>query len=156
MTKRAKTFDKVLKEIAVPELKKNGFHFDGSRTFRKKTNDCPTILIINFQLGQRSMEGKFTVNLGVFHEGDFAGIPIDKACEYHCKRDYRTRIGQLIPSKLKSFQAIPFIGWLFGIPDRWWRFSDDKQATAKNISQVMTILKLYGMPWLNFKSNTGG
>jgi hypothetical protein len=155
MPDRAKIFDKVLKEIAVPDLKKNGFHYDGNRTFRKLTKNGSVAQIINFQLGQRSMAGKFTVNLGVYHEGDFAGILLNNACEYHCKQDKRIRIGHIIPAKLKRLQGIPFIGWLFGIPDRWWRFSDDQQFTRNNISQVMNVLNRYGVPWLDFKTGSG-
>jgi hypothetical protein len=151
MTKRAKTFDKVLKEVAVPELKKTGFHYDGGRTFRKIINNGTAVQIINLQLGQRSKEGKFTVNLGVFHAGDSAGVILANAYEYHCKWAKRIRIGQLIPSKLRRLQVIPFIGWLFGSFDRWWKFSEDSHLTRKNIALITDIIISYGITWLESK-----
>lgn len=151
MPARSKIFDKVLREITVPELKKSGFHFDGSRTFRKIIDNNATVQIINFQLGQRSKEGKFTVNLGVFHAGDSAGIILANTYEYHCQWANRTRIGQLIPSKLRWLRAIPFIGWLFGSFDRWWKFSEDDHLTRKNIALVTDTITRYGIPWLESK-----
>lgn len=152
MLSRAKIFDRVLRDIAVPELIDSGFHFDGSRTFRKINRNAAVAQIINFQLGQRSIAGKFTVNFGVFHEGDFSGVGFANACEYDCLWAKRTRIGQIIPSKLSPLQAIPFIGWLFGTPDRWWKFSEDEQLTRKNIGQVLSYIKCYGIAWLDSKA----
>lgn len=86
------------------------------------------------------------MNLGVFHEDVFEGMPLIHAYEYHCKHYNRTRIGQIIPSKLSPLQAIPFIGWLFGTPDRWWKFSEDEQLTRENITQVMVYINRYGFP----------
>ncbi|MGI9318616.1 MAG: DUF4304 domain-containing protein, partial [bacterium] len=65
MTARSDTFDACLIEIVSPKLIDIGFEFDKSRTFRRFADQQTVAEFINFQLGQRSLEGKFTVNLGV-------------------------------------------------------------------------------------------
>jgi hypothetical protein len=91
MSLRSKTFDKSLRKIAVPKLIELGFKFDGSRTLRRVRNGDSIVEIVNFQLGLRSQEGKFTANLGVYTQGDAEGISVEKAAEYHCKNQYRIR-----------------------------------------------------------------
>ena len=149
MSSRASSFNKALREIAVPTLSAHGFKFDGSRTFRQLSSDRRTCKIINFQLGQRSMEGKFTVNLGVFTEGDFPGISASRANEYDCQFERRTRIGALIPPRLPKLVALPYIGFLFGIPVKWWSFSEDSSHTGKTVSLAVDKITSYGLSWLN-------
>lgn len=79
MSTRAAAFDKALREIAVPARSAQGFNFNGSRTFRRVSADCRICWIIDFQVGQRSTAGKFTVNLGVFVEGDGADVSVSQA-----------------------------------------------------------------------------
>lgn len=60
MTARSDMFNECLMEVVSPKLGEIGFKFDKSKTYRRLTNSHTIVEIINFQLGQRSMEGKFT------------------------------------------------------------------------------------------------
>lgn len=148
MSARASAFDKALQEIAVPALTAHGFRFDGSRTFRHLSEDRRTSQIINFQLGQRSMAGKFTVNLGVFVQGDRRGVSPSQANESDCPFERRTRIGALI-LRFPKLASLPFIGFLFGSPDKWWTFSDDPTRTAAAVSAAVDKVTAYGLSWFN-------
>ncbi|PTS82663.1 hypothetical protein DBR00_16185 [Pseudomonas sp. HMWF032] len=149
MSARASAFDNALREIAVPALASHGFKFDGSRTFRRFSEGRRTCLIINFQLGQRSMAGKFTINLGVFVEGDNPGISTSRANAYDCRFERRTRIGALIPLQFPKLASLPWIGFLFGGPDKWWVFSDDSSDTDAVLSDAVDKITAHGLSWLN-------
>ena len=79
MTARSDIFAECLNEIVSPRLIDMGFEFDKSRTYRRFVNDQTAVEIINFQLGQRRLEGKFTVNLGVFFQAQSKDIALKKA-----------------------------------------------------------------------------
>lgn len=149
MSARGSAFDKALREIAVPALSAHGFKFDGSRTFRRFSEDGHTCQIINFQLGQRSMAGKFTVNLGVFADGDSLDVRVDRANEYDCRFECRTRIGMLIPLRFPKLAKLPFIGFLFGIQDKWWSFTEAPSRTGAAVTVAVDAISAYGLGWLN-------
>lgn len=148
MSARASAFELALREIAVPALAPHGFRFDGRRTFRRRSEDGRICRIVNFQLGQRSMAGKFTVNLGVFVEGDGVGIDASRANAYDCHSARRTRIGALMPRRFTRFAALPFIGFLFGGLDKWWAFSEDAARTRAAVSVAMDTVVAHGLDWL--------
>jgi hypothetical protein len=149
MSARASAFDKALREIAVPALSVHGFKFDGSRTFRRVSQDGRICQIINFQLGQRSMAGKFTVNLGIFEQEDCPAVSANGANEYDCRTERRTRIGALIPLRFPKLANLPFVGFLYGVPDKWWSFSQDSSHTGAAVSAVVDVISAYGLSWLN-------
>ena len=149
MSVRASAFDKALRGIAVPALSTHGFKFDGSRTFRRLSQGGRICQIINFQLGQRSMEGKFTVNLGIFAEEDCPAVSANGAHEYDCRSQRRTRIGALIPLRFPKLANLPFVGFLYGAPDKWWSFSEDESHTYEAVSTVVDTISAYGLGWLN-------
>jgi hypothetical protein len=95
------------------------------------------------------MAGKFTVNLGVFAEGDSLGISTARANEYDCRFERRTRIGTLIPNKLHRLASFPFIGFLFGSPDRWWTFSNEPALTNAAVAAAVDKVKTHGFAWFN-------
>jgi len=146
MSARSQLFDQILASMYLPAL--SGFTFDRSRTFRRVVETGTCVEIINLQLGQRSLEGRFTVNLGVFKSGDLAAIPLAKAKEYHCKHVYRTRIGLIIPPRFSLLADIPFLGIFFAPRDRWWKFSDNPEQTTVQMSIVLNLIRTYGLPWL--------
>lgn len=148
MSSRASAFDKTLREIAVPALEVHGFKFDGARTFRRISSDGRTSQIINFQLGQRSMAGKFTVNLGLFTEGDRPGVSPAHAKEHDCRFECRTRIGALISPRHPRLASLPFIGMLFGIPDKWWTFAEDPSRNAASVFTAVDKIRAHGFGWL--------
>ena len=82
---RIKTLEYVLRDAAKPAVEERGFKYDAkSRIFRRKCGECTQI--IEFQVGVRSCEGEFTVNLAIFHpkynETYDGVVPENKAREY--------------------------------------------------------------------------
>jgi Domain of unknown function (DUF4304) len=143
---RSEIFDKALHEITTPALTAEGFVFDGSRTFRRVHTDKQFSEIINFQLGQRSHEGTFTVNLGVFISAHFPNIDLHSAHEVQCA--IRQRLGHVVPTKFQALSVIPFFGQFFGPADTWWPFSSVEQTTNKSVSIVTAHIVNNGIPWL--------
>lgn len=94
MTARSETFAECLQEVVTPKLNDIGFVFDKSRTYRRLVREQTGVEIINFQLGQRRLEGKFTVNLGVLTEDHEKDIELMKAYPYSC--NYQDRIGYIL------------------------------------------------------------
>jgi hypothetical protein len=103
--------------------------------------------LVNFQLGQRSLAGKFTVNLGVYVDGDSSGVNAGQAKEHDCPHGRRVRIGQLIPAKLPVLSKIPYIGFLFGHADKWWPCSGSPAQLKATLSAVVDKIVLHGLPW---------
>lgn len=144
MPSHARSFSEHLRSVVGPALAEAGFAFDGRRTFRRLPKGTPCVQIINFQLGERFMEGKFTVNLAVYDPAEAsAQVAPSEAFEYHCAARLRQRVGFLIPSPLRVFAPLPAIGVLFRPRDKWWRAGlpgDVEKATEAVVS--------YGLPWL--------
>lgn len=130
-----------------------GFHFDGHRTFRRAVGRG-VIQIINLQLGERSLQGMFTVNLAVYVPGESAqrttsGLCLpEKIMEFHCVPDRRRRLGTLVPRRLEALQTLPLIGLFFVRRDMWWRCSRH-DITATSLSSVLDALEKYGLDWLD-------
>jgi len=148
MSEASKSFDRALRALMVEPLHNHGFVFDGRRTFRRPGSDGTTMHIVNFQLGQRSHEGRFTINLGVFVDGDEPGITPQEAMEFHCPWQRRERLGMLLPRRLHALERIPVLGMLFGPKDIWWHFSAKLTHTATELSTALATLETYGLPWL--------
>jgi hypothetical protein len=155
MSGRTSAFDHALREIAVPALSNHGFMFNGGRTFRRVSVDGRTCQIIDFQLGQRSMEGKFTINLGVFVEGDQPGLSTQRANVDDCRFEQRRRIGTLIPLRFPTLASLPWIGFLFGTPDKWWRLSAEPSHINAALSAAVDELINRGLSWLNAGLKSG-
>jgi exonuclease III len=161
---RIKTLDLCINEIVVPFLILNQFVYTkGTRTFRKRDHKNGFIWIIDFQTGQRSMEGRFTVNLGVFfpvlYRESAYEEPPEEPREFHCHPQYRQRLGSLRETAFTAFfrylvkdSSHLFTQWLTTPPDRWWRFSEDKQVTMRSLKGVLKDLEELGLPWLKAKS----
>ena len=155
MSSRTSAFDDALRKVAVPALSGYGFTFNAGRTFRRVSTDGLSCQIIDFQLGQRSMEGKFTINLGVFVEGDQPGLSVSRASLDDCHFGRRRRIGTLIPLRFPTLASLPWIGFLFGTPDKWWRFSADPSQTNAALSAAVDDLIIRGLGWLDAGMTTG-
>ena len=153
MTDRSDTFDECLAELVSPKLNDIGFDFDKSRTYRRIVNDQTVVEIINFQLGQRRLEGKFTVNLGVLSrdQAQAKGVELKKAYPYSCQ--YQDRIGCVLPPKSELLADVPYLGMIFGSHDKWWRFSADKEFTLRQVRDVCGKIINYGIPWLENHSS---
>ena len=134
-------------------MAQRGFGFDGSRTFRRHLEGGAITQIVNVQLGQRSMHGKFTVNLGVYVPGEVsanpAGLTGRKALEYHCAFQRRERLGRLVPAPFPALQRLPLLGMFFGPKDIWWTFSAEPARTERSLRRVLALLMERGLPWLD-------
>jgi Domain of unknown function (DUF4304) len=144
----AASFSQQLRQLVVPAFADAGFVFDGSRTFRRFPQGTPCAQIVNFQLGERFMEGKFTVNLAVYDPDDAsARVEPKKAFEYHCSARLRQRLGVLLPTPLGTFARLPVFGFLFLPRDKWWRAD-----APKAMDEARDAIFAYGLAWL--ESNT--
>ncbi len=149
MTTRSDAFNKGLRNIVEPVLNDHGFKFDKSRTFRRVCHNEDFSEIINFQLGQRSTEGTFTVNLAVFVDGDADNISVTKALEYHCKPSRRERLRSLMPNWTSVLAGKPILRrWFPATTDKWWKFSENEKFTQKQQAKVLQEIMTYGIPWL--------
>ena len=148
MSAQSVTFDKALREASVPALARFDFAFDGSRTFRLVAPDRKSVQIINFQLGQRSLSGKFTVNLGVFLDADEPGTDPSKATESACPFERRSRLGLVRPVLFPRLAERPYLWLFFGAKDKWWTFSSELPLTLRQVAAATDSITSYGLPWL--------
>lgn len=152
MSTPAKVFAPALRSTVVEPLRAAGFVFDGSRTFRRIEADGSAARIINFQLGQRSLAGQFTVNLAVYFAGSALqgreSVTPEKAMEFHCEPAQRQRLGLLLPPRATLLARLPVIGLLFGPQDHWWECSTDQAQTEAELRRALSALESYGLPWL--------
>jgi hypothetical protein len=147
-TPRTRTFNQTLRAVLRPVLDRHGFVFDRGRAFRNIDPGRGAVQIVHFQLGQRSLAGKFTVNLGVLKRGDSAEVGLEKAYPYHCPCGANTRLGHLLPATAPVLSKLPLLGFLFASRDRWWRFSDDEAFTSRQLVLVTDLIVAHGLPWL--------
>jgi hypothetical protein len=123
----------VVKRALVPDLKQRGFRRSGS-TFRRSLTDC--IQVVNVQAGRRSLEGKFTLNVGVFFPAAHAevrdllrwdpgpGGPSEPECTV------RRRVGELL-----------------GVEDHWWSLSPGQPDRV--VDEVRSAVRDIVLPWLD-------
>jgi len=126
-----KNLDRIQAE-ALKYLNQLGYKKKG-RTFNK-TLDSGLIHVINFQMGRRSLSGKFTINLGVYipeiYKLLWFWIEDEPKFVDHGDCEITERIGFLAPSS-KSL---------------WWDLKKNPRRLNKNV--VMHIDN-YGLPYLN-------
>ncbi|HYW55874.1 MAG TPA: DUF4304 domain-containing protein [Polaromonas sp.] len=150
MSDATRALDQQLRLVVLPALKEQGFEFDRRRTFRRAGPDG-AIQIVNFQVGERSMEGQFTVNLGVYRPGDpihDTKVELGKVMEHHCPSERRKRLGELRAPAFAGLRQVPVLGVLFGSVDRWWPISGAEQITRRSLEKVTKALVDQGLPWL--------
>ena len=151
MTARSDTFADCLKEIVSPELAELGFRYDRSRTYRRLNPDQSSAEVVNFQLGQRRLEGRFTVNLGAT-SGDIIGNGIlSKIQSHNCL--HQSRLGKVLPPRSELLKDVPYLGMMFGANDKWWRFTEDKEFTSRQVRDVLENILNHGIPWLETNSS---
>lgn len=140
------------------KLKDCGFSFDGRRTFRRLDKEGALADLLDFQAGVRSLEGKFTVNVGIyapqFYLGPDAAPPFERAKPYHCLHKYYRRLGELRDTPLsralsvlcgpRSLIAVAFTG-----NDKWWRISADEITMQKELEDVLKDFSRYGEKWFS-------
>ena len=105
-------------------------YMKSGRSFNKSL-DSGLIHVINFQMGKRSLAGKFTINLGVFIPEVYQAIWDKEATHInHGNCEIKKRIGFLTPTP----------------KDLWWDLKRNSRRLSKN---VLMHLDKYGLPYLN-------
>lgn len=127
-------FNKSLKSIAKPILEKYGYFFDGKRKFIKKNNNT---FIIEYQVGIRSTQGTFTVNL----------IFGDKQERLSCVNP--TLFSKIVNALFKQYD--PWWKGVFLPKDQWWEISPFQKEMDSTIKQTTNKLESYGIDWLENK-----
>jgi hypothetical protein len=137
-------FTQRLRQVIAPVLVGEGFVFDERRVFRRVARGG-RVHIVDVQVGDRFMAGKFTMNLAVFDptedtgHGDAATVR-----EHHCAWKRRHRLGLLVPPRLPALERLPIVGFLFGPKDIWWSAHD-----ITGLERARAALIAYGLPWFN-------
>ena len=131
-------FDKSLRSVAKPALEIHGFKFDGRRRFNRAQNGKE--VGIEFQLGQRFMEGKFTVNLVIGEKTDRLGTIRE------------TRFSRFVNRLFGSFD--PWWKGIFLPKDKWWNLSNSESQMDKSILEAVACIEKHGLPWLYRKTAT--
>jgi hypothetical protein len=153
---KRRQFDKQLKAIVRPELAARGFLFDGKRVFRRarEFDGWTAIQIVEFQLGRKSLVGRFTANVGVFAERfrpldwhAVGGAP--GTCD--CLPAMWKRLGYFFD------QPRSWVASMLGHskPERgdyWWEQHSEEQKMAQSLQSALACLSGEALPWLNLLS----
>ncbi|MEX0939657.1 MAG: hypothetical protein WDZ59_17465 [Pirellulales bacterium] len=154
-SKKLRQFDRQLKAIAAPEMDRHEFVFDGRRTFRRdvRHDPSPYIQIVEFQIGTKSLSGRFTVNLGVYNESyqpedqKRADGPLQPS-PAQCMSDLSDRLGYFCDpprgfwSRLLRLPSQP-------PHDYWWPQHENDRKMQSVLRQVIDCIIHRGIPWLD-------
>lgn len=163
-TERIKALNASIREVLEPPMAERGFRYAAkSRTFRKAAGECTQI--VGIQVGLRSLEGQFTVNLAVFHpeyrpgaDGSVAPVaPEEGDCWARARLGTlrRTLGSRLLGSRFD--EGSNFLLWrLTTAADRWWRFTADKAENDLQLRAAMDLLFSCGMDWFGENSDVSG
>lgn len=124
-----------------PALKSAGYRKQGARFWNESSPSVVRLVNIQSSSWNSGCEGKFTVNLGVYHR-DFAafhdGMPVvTSPLVQNCV--IQTRIGRLMPAPR----------------DVWWSIDQKTDLVALG-AKVASIWIEYGKPWLEARSTLDG
>lgn len=128
-----KEFTKSLRTVAKPVLEKHGYAFDGKRKFIKQIRNEKE-LVVEYQIGTRFTQGKFTVNLIVGDELE--------------------RLGTIKPTVLSKVvnkvfgQNDPWWKAILLPKDKWWKISPFQKEMDSIIRKTIKELEVYGISWL--------
>ena len=153
---KRRQFDRQLKAIARPELVARGFVFDGKRVFRRaiEFDGWTAVQIVEFQLGIKTLVGRFTGNVGVFAE---RFRPLDWQAADGAPRTY-----DCLPAMWKR------LGYFFDEPrswvasilghskpargDYWWEQDSKEHKMAQSLQSALACLRGEALPWLDLLS----
>ena len=159
-TARIKALDAAIRQALKPHLSEQGFAYDaGSRTFRRKVADCTQI--INVQVGVRSAEGYFTVNLAAFHPEYWVdarnSLAPEKPMEFHClERERLSILRDTVLTRMfrpRIHSPDNFLKWWLVTPrDKWWPFSSNEIQNVRELESLSELLLTRGIHWLDTNS----
>lgn len=154
---KLKIFNRQLKKIVSPRLTIAEFKFDEKRTFRRVLH-CGGISlcqIVEFQVGIKSLTGKFTVNLAVysnsFRPSDWKD-PGDLPGSWNCLPGKSIRLGQFYKRKRSLIERI--LRAPFSSSDHWWGQSEKETAMDATFNEVTDLILGEGLAWLDENSTT--
>ena len=132
MSDISRSIDEVIKLGVTPLL--NAFEFNKSgRTFHRSFSEIWQVVNVQASQGNIGANGKFTINLGIYHPGIAAlagrSLGAEKPKEYECI--VRKRIGDLLPNKT----------------DYWWEITPSTKA-EELAKEVGAAVEKLGLPWL--------
>lgn len=122
----------------MPALEKHGFKSDGHRKFSRILNGKE--IGIEFQIGQRFMEGKFTVNLAIGEKTQRLGIVRE------------TQLSRLVNRMFGGYD--PWWKGIFLPKDKWRKISKSESQIDKTILETVECIEKHGLPWLNRNTAT--
>ena len=142
MRDERREFNSSLRKVAVPVLKELGFAFDRSRTFSRLGPDG-AVWEVQFQLGVRSMQGQFTVNLRL-HQ------PNERELSARIGGVHKTRWTRLLAKVFKDEGSL----WrtLLGPRDKWWCISAAPDEMQGALAEATAWLRADAIDW--FQANT--
>lgn len=114
-----------------PFLRSRGFA-KSARNFHCRHGDVWQVVNVQASQGNNRDNGKFTINLGVYHPEVAAlvgSVAQGKPKEYQCT--IRTRIGDLMPGKA----------------DFWWSLNADSDPDSIS-AEVCSVIQTVGLRWL--------
>ena len=162
-SERVRMLDSAVRGVLAPALEAAGFSADRRRRcFRRARGDC--LHIVELQLGQRGLAGRFCVNLGVYHPrfhhlASHCDGP-GRARVVDCLYDFQLRLGRLRPplhrrllSRLLPGAARPAGQGVPSGPDRWWPFGGSEARTRRSVQQMLDLLQAEGLGWLDSHSD---
>lgn len=153
-TQRIRTFDKALRCQARPRLATVGFQFDERRTFRRTVPHGfgTSTHIVEFQIGLRSLAGRFTVNIGVFNANHHKSLlhvsgPSGHPETSYCYPEQWVRLGRIMrPRGIRS--RLPRTRRA-RTEDRWWPLHEKPARMERRLRSVLQILWEDGLEWLS-------
>jgi len=160
-TERIKALNAAIRDSLRSPLLEKGFDYEASkRTFRRAAGECTQI--VNVQVGLRSLEGQFTVNLAVFHpeyRPSLDRVPLSRLPEdWDCWE--RARLGMLrdtLASRVLGFKFSDdsnyFLWRLTTAADKWWPFGADESENRHQLENLRGLLFTRGLSWLEAKSD---
>jgi hypothetical protein len=160
-TDRLKVLASGIRRVIEPAMSAQRFKYEPStRTFRRPSGTCTQI--VNFQAGVRSMEGQFTVNLGVYHPEfrlNAKHKPVsDRPKENDCV--VRERLAMLRETPITRYfrprihSTDTFLKWwLVTTDDKWWPFTEDEGQVRQQLESLRGLLLSTGLEWLERHSD---
>lgn len=154
-SEKLKTFNRQLKKSVSPRLMSAGFAFDQKRTFRRilKFGDISVCQIVEFQVGIKSVTGKFTVNLGVY-SNSFRPIDWNDCGElpnsWDCLPGKSVRLGRFYKPKqslIKRIFRVPVFSY-----DHWWAQAETEKVMDETFNEVSDLILGDGSAWFDENS----
>lgn len=155
-SKRLRQLDRQLELLAKPMLAAHGFVAGKRRVFRRRVEHEGTVStqIIEFQVGVRSLAGRFTVNLAVFNRTYARAGTLrdpDAAFPFDCPHELTQRLGFFVPPRRSV------LDWLLqrraGPRDHWWEQDEDEGRMVATLKEVLELLTGRGISWLEQKTS---